>query len=70
MNLNKVIEQIGAHKNSDREAVLTKYIQERLNNSLSTYYKELDKSLIYAAARSNSERAEIKVLKKINKERI
>lgn len=66
MDLHKILTEIKSYKNINREAVLAKYIQERLNNSLVSYYKELDKSLQYAAARGNSKRAEMKVLKKIN----
>jgi len=61
MELNKILEELQKYKTNDRSQVLANRVQERLNNSLKTYYEELSKSLNYLYARND-----LKVIKKLN----
>lgn len=54
-----MLEDMSAY-HRDKETLLTIHINERLNKSLQTYYKEISKSLDYL-----SNRNELSILKKM-----
>lgn len=49
--------------NKDRNTMMSLCVEERLNKSLSTYYKELSNSINYLEYKDS-----LRVMKKINKE--
>lgn len=60
-NLNKILAELSTYK-KDNAKLIEYYINKRLNESLSTYYDTLNKSIEYFATKDN-----LKVLKKLNK---
>ena len=62
MTPNKILEELEHYKNVNKEELMNQYIQERLSTSLSTYYKELSKSLNYLYGKDN-----MRLLRKINR---
>lgn len=62
MDLFKVLDELKEYSKKDREEQLVYYINKRLNDSLSSYYDELDKSRQQIEALESYS----KVLKKLN----
>jgi len=60
-NLKEIMNNLKNYKR-DKNHLLEQYIEDRLNLSVQTYYKELNQSYIYL-----NNRKEINVLKKITK---
>ena len=60
--LNGIAKELKEHKR-DKKALLEMYIEKRLNDSLSVYYKELSNSVNYLEYKNS-----IKVMRKLNKE--
>ena len=60
-SLNKILAELSTYK-KDNAKLIEYYINKRLNESLSTYYDTLNKSIEYFATKDN-----LKVLKKLNK---
>lgn len=59
--LAEILKDLNNHKR-DKAMLLEMYINDRLNKSLETYYKELSDSLQYLATKSD-----IKILKKLSR---
>ena len=61
-NLDNILIELESHKN---KSSIYYYVQKRLDESLSQYYKELNQSINYL---SDNDRDMIKLAKRINKE--
>ena len=61
-NLDNILIELESHKNKSN---IYYYVQKRLDESLSQYYKELNQSINYF---SENDRDMIKLAKRINKE--
>lgn len=61
-NLSRALNDLGKH-HSNRAEMMEKCVQERLSQSIETYYKELTQSLEFLASRNG-----LRVIKKLNKE--
>ena len=61
-NLDNILIELESHKNKSN---IYYYVQKRLDESLSQYYKELNQSINYL---SDNDRDMIKLAKRINKE--
>ena len=61
-NLDNILIELENHKNKSN---IYYYVQKRLDESLSQYYKELNQSINYL---SDNDRDMIKLAKRINKE--
>ena len=59
MNLDNVLDELQKYKR-DKKTLLSVYIQDRLNRSLLTYYKQLTSSIRYYDRKD-----ELRILKKL-----
>ncbi len=59
MNLDNVLDELQKYKR-DKKTLLSVYIQDRLNKSLLTYYKQLTSSIRYYDRKD-----ELRILKKL-----
>lgn len=61
--LTQILEDLGKHKNTDRDSLLLYYIESRLNKSFQTYYDELSKNVIYLGTKN-----ELRMARHINRD--